>query len=58
MKLSQAPKNWQAGTSTEREELKQALTIRAALIQEKPGPIQTIKDNPNKLKLYVIITKQ
>lgn len=50
------PMNCQAGTS--REELEQVLTIRAALIQEKIGLIKTVKGNPNKLKLCVIITQQ
>lgn len=50
------PINWQAGIS--REELEQVLTIRAALIYEKLGLIKTVKDNPNKLKLCVIITQQ
>lgn len=57
MKLFETvPTNCQAGAS--REELEQVLTIRAALIQEKLGLIKTVKDNPNKLKLCVIITRQ
>lgn len=57
MKLfNPVPMNCQAGTS--REELEQVLTIRVALIQEKLVLIKTVKDNPNKLKLCVIITQQ